>query len=139
MYHHLVDMGVAQIKNAAQHVAIALAHTAFSMVQVDGAAVTTVEGLADDDGRLSRLQQAFSDHHGLQCGFCTPGILMTLTEFLADHPAPAEDQLREALSGNICRCGCYNRIKDAVMAVSQSPAQFVDAMAPKAKAEGVEA
>ena len=90
-------------------------------VQVDGAAVTTVEGLADDDGRLSRLQQAFSNHHGLQCGFCTPGILMTLTEFLADHPAPAEDQLREALSGNICRCTGYQGIVDAVMDVLASP------------------
>ena len=90
-------------------------------VQVDGAAVTTVEGLADDDGCLSRLQQAFSDHHGLQCGFCTPGILMTLTEFLADHPAPAEDQLREALSGNICRCTGYQGIVDAVMDVLASP------------------
>ena len=90
-------------------------------VQVNGAAVTTVEGLADDDGRLSRLQQAFSDHHGLQCGFCTPGILMTLTEFLADHPAPAEDQLREALSGNICRCTGYQGIVDAVMDMWASP------------------
>ena len=97
-------------------------------VQVDGAAVTTVEGLADDDGRLSRLQQAFSDHHGLQCGFYA-GILMTLTEFLADHPAPAETSCGK-LSGNICRCTGYQGIVDAVMDVLASPPPAERALMP---------
>jgi carbon-monoxide dehydrogenase small subunit len=91
-------------------------------VQIDGSEVTTIEGLADEDGRLNRLQQAFSDHHGLQCGFCTPGILMTLSAFLADNPAPDEGHLREALSGNICRCTGYQGIVDAVMDIVAAPA-----------------
>src|SRR3954465_1431472 len=70
-------------------------------VQANGRAVTTVEGLAQD-GKLNPLQQAFWDNHGLQCGFCTPGMLMTLTEFLGNHPDPSEAEVREAISGNIC-------------------------------------
>ncbi len=82
--------------------------------QAEGREVTTVEGLADGDD-LHPLQQAFRDAHGLQCGFCTPGILMTLTAFLEDHPAPDEGEIREALSGNLCRCTGYQHIVDAVL------------------------
>ena len=84
-------------------------------VQADGCAVTTVEGIADEDGRLHPLQQAFHDNHGLQCGFCTPGILMTLMEFLQDNPAPTEKEVREALSGNLCRCTGYQGIVAAAL------------------------
>jgi carbon-monoxide dehydrogenase small subunit len=82
-------------------------------VQAEGAAVTTVEGLTPSEG-LSPLQEAFREAHGLQCGFCTPGFLTTLTEFLRDHPAPNEAEIREALSGNICRCTGYQNIVKAV-------------------------
>jgi len=84
-------------------------------VQADGMAVTTVEGIADEDGRLHPLQQAFHDNHGLQCGFCTPGILLTLMEFLQTNPAPTEIEVREALSGNLCRCTGYQRIVVAAL------------------------
>ena len=83
-------------------------------VQCDGMDVTTVESLASD-GKLNPLQQAFQDNHGLQCGFCTPGMLMTLTEFLRDHPQPSEAEVREALSGNLCRCTGYQGIVDAAL------------------------
>jgi carbon-monoxide dehydrogenase small subunit len=83
-------------------------------VQCDGQDVATVESLATDS-KLNVLQQAFQDHHGLQCGFCTPGMLMTLTEFLRDHPEPGEAQVREALSGNLCRCTGYQGIVDAAL------------------------
>ena len=83
-------------------------------VQGDGQAVTTVEALATD-GKLNLLQQAFQDNHGLQCGFCTPGMLMTLTEFLQDHREPGEAEVREALSGNLCRCTGYQGIVDAAL------------------------
>ncbi len=87
-------------------------------VQCDGQAVATVESLATD-GKLNGLQQAFQDNHGLQCGFCTPGMLMTLTEFLRDHPQPSEAQVREALSGNLCRCTGYQGIVDAALDAAQ--------------------
>jgi carbon-monoxide dehydrogenase small subunit len=87
-------------------------------VQCDGLEVTTVEALAND-GKLNVLQQAFQDHHGLQCGFCTPGMLMTLTEFLRDHPQPTEAEVREALSGNLCRCTGYQGIVDAALAAAK--------------------
>jgi len=83
-------------------------------VQCDGQEVATVESLANG-GKLNSLQQAFQDCHGLQCGFCTPGILMTLTEFLRDHPAPDEAAVRDALTGNICRCTGYQGIVDAAL------------------------
>jgi carbon-monoxide dehydrogenase small subunit len=83
-------------------------------VQADGHSVTTVEGLAPD-GELGILQQAFSKHHALQCGFCTPGMLTTLTEFLRDNPAPSEDEVRVAISGNLCRCTGYQGIVDATL------------------------
>ena len=83
-------------------------------VQADGHAVKTVEGLARN-GELHPLQQAFHEAHGLQCGFCTPGILMTLVPFLRDHPGAHEHAIREALSGNLCRCTGYQGIVDAVI------------------------
>jgi carbon-monoxide dehydrogenase small subunit len=88
-------------------------------VQADGCAVTTVEGLAEN-GALSPLQQAFMDHHGLQCGFCTPGMLTTLTEFLRDNPDPDEQEVRIAISGNLCRCTGYSGIVNAAMAAARS-------------------
>jgi len=81
-------------------------------VQADGTEVTTVEGLARDD--LHPIQQAFHEAHGLQCGFCTPGILTSLVPFLRDHPDPDEEEIREALSGNLCRCTGYQNIVAAV-------------------------
>jgi carbon-monoxide dehydrogenase small subunit len=78
-------------------------------VQADGATVRTVEGLAPADG-LHPLQEAFRSHHALQCGFCTPGILMTLAAFLEERPDPTEREVREALSGNLCRCTGYQNV-----------------------------
>lgn len=85
-------------------------------VQADGHDVTTVEGLAAtrDPDRLHPLQAAFRETHALQCGFCTPGFLMTLVEFLRDTPQPTEDDIRDALSGNLCRCTGYQHIVEAV-------------------------
>ena len=83
-------------------------------VQADGRELQTVEGLADTDGELHPLQEAFRDAHGLQCGFCTPGILMTLLPFLDENPDPDEETIRHALSGNLCRCTGYQHIVDAV-------------------------
>ena len=87
-------------------------------VQADGHHVATVEGLAPA-GQLHPLQQAFHERHGLQCGFCTPGILMTLVAFLRDNSAPDEQAIREALSGNLCRCTGYQGIVDAVVLAVQ--------------------
>jgi aerobic-type carbon monoxide dehydrogenase small subunit (CoxS/CutS family) len=87
-------------------------------VQADGATVETVEGLADGD-QLSPLQQAFSDHHALQCGYCTPGMLMSATALLRENPSPSEAEIRKALQGNICRCTGYWNIFEAVKAASQ--------------------
>jgi len=83
-------------------------------VQADGHAITTVEGLAKDKDDLHPLQQSFWEAHGLQCGYCTPGILMTLIPFLKQNPDPTEDEIRHALSGNLCRCTGYQHIVDAV-------------------------
>lgn len=82
-------------------------------VQANGSEVTTVEGLADGDSR-SVLQKSFSTHHALQCGYCTPGILMNMSEFLEQNPDPSEDEIRHALIGNICRCTGYVQIIEAV-------------------------
>src|SRR3989440_11690872 len=79
-------------------------------VQADGREVTTVEALAGPDGELSVVQQAFRDAHGLQCGFCTPGFVVSLTSFLCHHPDPTDDEIRAALSGNLCRCTGYQGI-----------------------------
>jgi aerobic-type carbon monoxide dehydrogenase small subunit (CoxS/CutS family) len=84
-------------------------------VQADGHAIQTVEGLSPDGETLNPLQTAFREAHGLQCGFCTPGILMTLTAYLRDRPHPSEPEIRDALSGNLCRCTGYQHIVDAVV------------------------
>ena len=84
-------------------------------VQANGHSITTVEGLAKSQNELHPLQQAFWEAHGLQCGFCTPGILMTLLPFLGENPNPSETEIREALSGNLCRCTGYQHIVDAVL------------------------
>jgi len=90
-------------------------------VQMDGAHLTTVEGLADGD-RLHPLQQAFWDHHGLQCGFCTPGILLTAKAFLEEQPHPSDEEIREAISGNLCRCTGYHFIVEAIRAAASGGA-----------------
>jgi carbon-monoxide dehydrogenase small subunit len=87
-------------------------------VQANNCEVTTVEGLAPD-GKLSILQQAFIDNHGLQCGFCTPGMLITLTELLRENPEPSEQEVREALTGNLCRCTGYAGIVKAALDAAQ--------------------
>jgi carbon-monoxide dehydrogenase small subunit len=83
-------------------------------VQAEGHEITTVEGLAESQDELHPIQQAFWDAHGLQCGFCTPGMLMTLVSFLDKNPDPSEEEIREAISGNLCRCTGYQNIVDAV-------------------------
>ena len=88
-------------------------------VQANGAEITTVEGLSSD-GRLNSLQSAFRENHALQCGFCTPGMLITATAFLKDNPHPTEEQAREAISGNICRCTGYVSIVNAVIQAGRS-------------------
>jgi aerobic carbon-monoxide dehydrogenase small subunit len=87
-------------------------------VDVAGASVKTIEGMANADGSLGTIQQAFQDHHGLQCGFCTPGMVMTTAALLADNPKPTEQQVRHHLEGNICRCTGYHNIVKAVLAAS---------------------
>ena len=84
-------------------------------VQADGAMITTLEGMTDENEQFHPLQQAFHDNHGLQCGFCTPGILMTLLEFLQHNPSPTEAEVRIALSGNLCRCTGYQGIVAAAL------------------------
>ena len=83
-------------------------------VQADGAEVTTIEGIGSPEGELSPVQAAFRDCHGLQCGFCTPGFVVSVTAFLRDHPDPTDEEIREALSGNLCRCTGYQGILKAV-------------------------
>ena len=87
-------------------------------VQADGATIETVEGLAED-GALDPLQQSFSDHHALQCGYCTPGMLMSAKALLDANPRPSEEEIRKALQGNICRCTGYVNIVEAVKAVAE--------------------
>jgi aerobic-type carbon monoxide dehydrogenase small subunit (CoxS/CutS family) len=89
-------------------------------VQANGHELSTIEGLATKSGALNPIQQAMYEHHGLQCGYCTPGILMTMTAFLKEHPSPSEDEVREALSGNICRCTGYQNIVDAMLAAAEA-------------------
>ncbi|WP_439550206.1 (2Fe-2S)-binding protein [Falsiroseomonas sp.] len=88
-------------------------------VQAEGHDIRTVENLAPAPGKLNTLQQAFQDSHALQCGYCTPGILMTMTAFLAENPKPTEDEVRHALSGNLCRCTGYQHIVDAVLLAAE--------------------
>ena len=91
-------------------------------VQADGAELTTVEGLAKD-GKLHPLQQAFHEHHGLQCGFCTPGFLMLVTAFLRETPSPSDDEIREVVASNLCRCTGYQGILRAVRAAADAGAE----------------
>lgn len=87
-------------------------------MEAEGADVKTVEGMANDDGSLGVIQQAFQDYHGLQCGFCTPGMVMSAAALLKDNPKPTEAEVRAYLDGNICRCTGYHNIVRAVMAAS---------------------
>ncbi|KZY49251.1 MULTISPECIES: (2Fe-2S)-binding protein [Sulfitobacter] len=87
-------------------------------VEADGAEVETIEGQAAPDGTLSTIQQAFQDHHGLQCGFCTPGMVMSAAALLKENPKPSEAEVRHYLDGNICRCTGYHNIVKAIMAAS---------------------
>ncbi|WP_043837528.1 (2Fe-2S)-binding protein [Muricoccus aerilatus] len=89
-------------------------------VQAEGRSVTTVEGLAPENGPLHPLQAAFCANHGLQCGFCTPGMLTTLAEFLKDSPDPTEEEVRVAISGNLCRCTGYDSIVAATMEAARA-------------------
>ena len=89
-------------------------------VQADGADITTIEGLATD-GQLHPMQQAFREHHGLQCGFCTPGMVMAAISLLNEHPDPSEAEVREGLEGNLCRCTGYHNIVKAILAAAKSP------------------
>ena len=87
-------------------------------IEADGAEVDTIEGQAAPDGTLNTIQQAFQDHHGLQCGFCTPGMVMSAAALLKDNPKPSEAEVRHYLDGNICRCTGYHNIVKAIMAAS---------------------
>lgn len=95
-------------------------------VTLDGREVTTVEGLAAPDGTLHPVQQALHEHHGLQCGFCTPGFVMSACSFLADHPEPSDDEVRDGMAGNLCRCtgyaGILAGVKHAAAALRESGA-----------------
>ena len=89
-------------------------------VQADGAAVTTIEGMAAADGTLHPMQTAFMENHGLQCGYCTPGMVMAATSLLKENPSPTEEEVRIGLEGNLCRCTGYHNIVKAVMACAES-------------------
>ncbi|MGY9048764.1 MAG: (2Fe-2S)-binding protein [Rhodobacterales bacterium] len=86
--------------------------------EAEGAEVTTIEAMANEDGSLNTVQQAFQDYHGLQCGFCTPGMVMSATALLKENPKPSEQEIRDYLEGNICRCTGYHNIIKAIMAAS---------------------
>jgi carbon-monoxide dehydrogenase small subunit len=96
-------------------------------VQADGGEITTVEGLAAEDGTLTAVQEAFRDCHGLQCGFCTPGFVVSVTAFLRDHPEPTDEDIRHGLAGNLCRCTGYQGILAAVRQAAGAPAAAVSA------------
>jgi 2-furoyl-CoA dehydrogenase 2Fe-2S iron sulfur subunit len=112
--HGICGACTVLIDGVAQRACLTLA------VQAQGRAVTTVEALADADGALNRLQQAFRNNHALQCGFCTPGILMSFTDYLKRNPHPTTDEIREVLSGHICRCTGYAGIVKAVEEAAKS-------------------
>ena len=105
-------------------------------VQADGHAVTTVEGLANADGSMSVLQDSFCETHGLQCGYCTPGMLIASHALLAANPQPSAAQIRDALSGNLCRCTGYQQIVDAVQLAASRGAATVSTRPPAATREG---
>lgn len=90
----------------------------FPALEAEGARVTTIEGLMAEEGRLTPLQQAFLEHGAIQCGFCTPGMVLAATALLAENPEPTEDEIRAALAGNLCRCTGYAQIIQAVQAAS---------------------
>ena len=90
----------------------------FFAIEAEGAEVLTIEGMTNADGTLSPLQQAFQDHHGLQCGFCTPGMVMSAAMLLKENPKPSQADVRSYLEGNICRCTGYHNIVKAIMAAS---------------------
>jgi carbon-monoxide dehydrogenase small subunit len=92
-------------------------------VQLNGADITTVEGLSPADGTLNPVQEAFAACHGLQCGFCTPGFVVSVTAFLADNPAPSDEEIIDGLSGNLCRCTGYQGIVKAVHAAASNRAE----------------
>ena len=96
-------------------------------VEADGADVGTIEGQANPDGSLNVIQQAFQDHHGLQCGFCTPGMVMSAAALLKDNPRPTEGEIRKYLEGNLCRCTGYHNIVKAIMAASGQDAGSIAA------------
>ena len=87
-------------------------------VQADGTEITTIEGLAEADGTLHPMQEAFREHHGLQCGYCTPGMVLAAVSLLDENPAPTEREVREGLEGNLCRCTGYHNIVKAVIAAA---------------------
>jgi len=89
-------------------------------VQADGGSVTTIEGLAAADGTLHPMQAAFREHHGLQCGFCTPGMVLSAIDLVRENPAPSEAEVRKGLEGNICRCTGYHNIVKAVLAGAEA-------------------
>jgi aerobic carbon-monoxide dehydrogenase small subunit len=101
-------------------------------VQADGMEITTIEGLALPDGRLHPVQAAFREHHGLQCGFCTPGMVMAVTSLLDENPRPTAAEVREGLEGNLCRCTGYHNIVEAVLAVAAAAADGSEPEAPEA-------
>ena len=86
--------------------------------EAEGAEITTIEGMANADGSLGTIQQAFQTHHGLQCGFCTPGMVMSAAALLAENPTPTEAEVRDYLEGNLCRCTGYHNIVKAILAAS---------------------
>jgi len=98
-------------------------------MDVAGASIVTIEGMANADGTLSPIQQAFQDHHGLQCGFCTPGMVMASAALLAENPHPTEAEVRHHLEGNICRCTGYHNIVKAVLAASGQDVSRLGAIA----------
>ena len=98
-------------------------------VQADGAAVTTIEGMADE-ANLHPLQAAFWEHHGLQCGFCTPGMIMTAADLLSRNPDPSDDEIRHAIEGNICRCTGYHNIVVAIRAAAKAMREGAPAPVP---------
>jgi carbon-monoxide dehydrogenase small subunit len=91
-------------------------------VQADGRTVTTIEGLAGENGELHPVQRAFHEHHALQCGFCTPGMIMAACDLLSENPHPSEAEIREGIEGNLCRCTGYQNIVAAVQAVAEQTA-----------------
>ena len=97
---------------------LAVKACAMFAAEADGAQVTTIEGMANADGSLGTIQQAFQDHHGLQCGFCTPGMVMSAAALLKENPQPTEAEVRAYLEGNICRCTGYHNIVKAILAAS---------------------